>query len=449
MSNCGKLGPSPSFPQFDTRPPPVENLAVVELLIERPVAGGWMLARHDGRVVLVSGAVPGERVRARLQRTTRSMAWAETIEVVDPSGDRRQPACDPFCGGALYAHIRYPRQLQLKAEVIADAFRRIGKMALPQPPAVTPSPETAYRLRARLHVRGRRIGFFREGSHEVCDARPTQQLHADALAAADALGAGLGVRLAACDEIVVAENVSATERVLHLVPRTPGALDGLRLSVDRLAGVTGLTVAGERRLVVIDGNPRVSDTAADLFGPDAPVDAGVTWRRQAAAFFQGNRFLIGALVRAVVGAAGGETCLDLYSGVGLFAVALAALGRRVVAVESDPVSAEDLRLNVANYRDQVIVHQASVEAFCRQGVRPPDAIVLDPPRAGVSAEALGGIAASRAARLVYVSCDPPTLARDAAKLSAAGYALESIDAFDLFPNTPHVETVAVFATDRH
>src|SRR5207249_675206 len=116
-----------------------------------------MLARDEGRVVLVSGAIPGERVRARIERANRSMAWAEVVDVIEPSPDRRQ-AIDPRCGGAVYSHIRYQRQVQIKGEVLSDAFRRIGKIALPSAPIVMSSPERAYRLRARVHVRAGRTG---------------------------------------------------------------------------------------------------------------------------------------------------------------------------------------------------------------------------------------------------------------------------------------------------
>jgi 23S rRNA (uracil1939-C5)-methyltransferase len=420
--------------------------SVIELLVERPVAGGRMLARHDGRVVLVSGAIPGERVRARVERMARSVVWAETVEVLEASSDRRPPICDPACGGALYAHIAVARQRQLKADIIADAFRRIGKMAVPAAPVVAESPETAYRLRARLHVRGRRIGFFREGSHVICDAAATRQLHPDAMVAIEALSAGIRGRLWECDSIVVAENIAGTERVIHLVPREPGELHALRLAIDRLPKLTGLTLATETGLIEIAGTDSVSDTAADLFGADAPIASSARWMRRAASFFQANRFLVGSLVRRVLAAAEGETCVDLYSGVGLFAVALAARGAGVTAVESDAQSAADLSENAAPW-DRLSTIHLPVEMFLRdRRGSSADVIILDPPRAGVSGEALHDLIAWRAPRVVYVSCDPPTLARDAARLVSAGYQLASVDAFDLFPNTPHVETVAVFTS---
>jgi 23S rRNA (uracil1939-C5)-methyltransferase len=169
----------------------------------------------------------------------------------------------------------------------------------------------------------------------------------------------------------------------------------------------------------------------------------VTWIRQAASFFQGNRFLIGALIRHVLAASAGDTAVDLYSGVGLFAVALAARGCRVIAVEGDAVSGADLRVNAAQWPGRMRVVNAAVEHFVRQPLAPrPDVVLLDPPRTGASPPVVEALIRWSAPRVVYVSCDPPTLARDVGRLVSAGYQLSSVEAFDLFPNTPHVETVA-------
>jgi predicted RNA-binding protein with TRAM domain len=119
---------------------------LLDLHVERPVAGGRMLARHDGHIVFVSGAIPGERVRVRVGRASRQSLWAETVEVIDPSPDRREPPCDPACGGLAFAHIRYDRQRTLKGQILADAFRRLARSPS-DAPHVAGSPEVAYRLR--------------------------------------------------------------------------------------------------------------------------------------------------------------------------------------------------------------------------------------------------------------------------------------------------------------
>lgn len=422
---------------------------MLELVIERPVAGGRMLARHAGGIALVSGAIPGERVRARVERVSRNVLWADVAEVLDASPDRRAPPCDPRCGGAAYAHIACERQRELKAQIVVDAFRRIGKMTLDAAPRVAASPETGYRLRARFHVRGGRVGFFREGSHAICDPAPTRQVDPSGWRAAQRLAAVLGGRLAECESIVLAEDVAAELRVLHLLPAAPGGLRGLRLNIAEIEGVTGVTQATAAGFAVLGGDPVVADTAAVVFGADPPIAPSVVWRRGPCSFFQANRFLLGPLLRTVLAAAEADRCVDLYAGVGLFAVSLAARGSRVIAVEGDSFSARDLMSNARDYPSRLAVVAAPVEAYLRRAEGdPPDVVILDPPRTGASPEALDGVLRLHVPRIVYVSCDPPTLARDAARLTARGYRLESADAFDLFPNTPHVEVVAAFTSSR-
>jgi tRNA/tmRNA/rRNA uracil-C5-methylase (TrmA/RlmC/RlmD family) len=397
--------------------------------ILQPVAGGRMLARHDGRVVLVAGAIPGERVTVRVERATRQMIWATVIGVDVASPDRRDPGADPSCGGRAYAHIAGDRQRELKALVVADAFRRIGKLTLATPPAVAPSPETGYRLRARLHVGRGRAGFYREGTHSICDAGATGQLSPGALSAVDHALAALGARIAECAAIVVAENIPGTEQALHLVPQ-PGA---------RLAGLPGAP----------PGASFVTEPGASIYGGDVPALAAAVVRRAAPSFFQANRFLTPVLARRVVEVANGDRVVDLYSGVGLFAVGLAARGARVLAVEGDAVSFADLEVNAAPWPDRLKVARMPVEGTLADAAPAGLAVaIVDPPRPGLSPEALTGLLGWAPPRVVYVSCDPPTLARDARQLIAGGYALTSIECFDFFPGTPHVESLAVFDRTR-
>ena len=428
-------------------------MALLELEIERAVAGGRMLARHDGIVVLVAGAVPGERVRARIERRTKSLIWADATEVLDASPARRPPICDRACGGMDYGHIQYSEQLRLKGEVVGDAFRRIGKIDLGGLPQVMPSPEQGYRLRARLHVRGGRAGFFREGTHELCDASKTRQLRDDTVTAVDGLLASLGAATRVLDAIVVAENVGATQRVVHLEPKPASQPDARwtmkSLSPDVLGGTTGITTTQGRLMATVAGSPYLTDTASDLFAADAPVPDGTRWTRQGTSFFQGNRFLTGPLVRHVLAVTPGARVADLYAGVGLFAVAFAARGARVTAVEGDYASGEDLQRNMEPWLSAAEIRRASVEdAAAGFAVGQFDAIVVDPPRTGLSPAALASLIRLQPPTLVYVSCDPATLARDAAKLLAADFAIDSIRAFDLFPNTAHIETVLVVRSTR-
>jgi 23S rRNA (uracil1939-C5)-methyltransferase len=406
----------------------------VELVIDKAAAGGRMLARADGQVILVAGAIPGERVGARIERVAKGVAFAETIAVIDASPDRREPFVDPLCGGSLYSYIAYPRQLTIKAEVIVDAFKRIGRLELPAPVPVAASPEEGYRMRARLHVRGHRLGFFREGTHDICDARATRQLLPATCDVLDRLSAAM--RSLGDDvirEIELTENVDASERVVHLDAARP--LDA-RL-VDTLTSTDGLTPG-----------PYVTDTLR-------VGDSVLTLRRHVLAFFQGNRHLLADLVAHVTERVPiGGSLADLYAGVGLFAVAAAVTrGASVFAVEGDKHAADDLHANAAAAGARMTTVRGPVEGFASGAIRalgrgvdgpPVETVIVDPPRTGMSREALDAVLSTKALRVIYVSCDVATLARDARRIVDAGYTIARADAFDLFPNTPHVETVVIF-----
>lgn len=408
--------------------------------IEKPAAGGRMIARVDGQVVLVSGAIPGEHVVIRIDKTGRGVAFGETVQIETASEDRRAVDFDPACGACVYAHVQYPRQLQLKSQVIADAFERIGRAPLDALPVVHGSPEDGYRMRARLHVRSGRLGFFREGTHSVCDFRATRQLLPETGDALEALTASLRDRgLEADCEIEISENIDASQRVAHVEFEPTAAA---HLPPDAMPGsFTGLAVTHHRtggsRTEVIAGDPHVTDVLT--------VDGQqIALRRHVLAFFQGNRYLLSSLVSHVLSHVRDEMAVvDLYAGVGLFAVS-AAMARRaqVSAVEGDRTSARDLAVNADG---RLTAFHESVEQFLERSPSAPDLLIADPPRTGLSAEALKGVIQLGASTVAYVSCDVATLARDARALVASGYRLERVVGFDLFPNTPHVESVATFA----
>jgi 23S rRNA (uracil1939-C5)-methyltransferase len=415
----------------------------VTVALEKPVVGGWMIGRHEGQVVLVSGAIPGERVVALVTRAERSVAYATVVDVVEPSADRRKWAGDWTCGGATYAFISYPRQLALKAEIIADAFVRIARIPLQATVDVAASEERGYRMRARLHVHQGVIGFFREATHEVCDPASTGQLTPETCGVIDQIRLKLkNLRLQNVAALELTENADLSERVIHLQLRPgSGVKTAAYAPIAGTRGLTGLTCALSTgaATVRLGGEPFVHDVIGTF-----------TLRRHVRSFFQGNRYLLQALVdavRAAVGAAPDEEVVDLYSGVGLFAVALAAGGwRRVVAVEGDRSSADDLLANARQFEDSLTAHAGPVEAYLRdRRVPAPATIVVDPPRTGLSREAAQAILAVAPRQLVYVSCDVATLARDARRVVDAGYELTSVRGFDLFPNTPHVETLATFS----
>jgi tRNA/tmRNA/rRNA uracil-C5-methylase (TrmA/RlmC/RlmD family) len=396
-----------------------------------------MLARHHGQIVLVSGAIPGERVSARVERSGKGVVFAEAEEIVSASSDRREGS-DWRCGGSVFAHIGYARQLRLKGEIIQDAFGRIARHPLAGPVDVTPSPEDGYRMRARLHAHGDRLGFYREGSHDLCDAAATRQLLPSTgswIAEAQRTIVRFGLRGLAAIEL--AENIPGDQRACHLelqagVDPAPFAALGeslIGLSAER---------ADRAEVVRLSGTPAITDTLRSL-----------RLSRDVRAFFQGNRFLLEPLANHVVALVTPAPVVDLYAGVGLFGLSLAAAGAsQVTLVEGDPISGADLQANAQPFAGRATVERQSVETFLtRTGRHEGATFIVDPPRTGLSKDALAGVIRATPHRVVYVSCDVATLARDSRALIDAGYDIDGLTAFDLFPNTAHVETVAVFVRE--
>ena len=410
-----------------------------------------MIARLDGRIVLVGGAIPGERIRAAVERSRGGVVLARTVEILEGSRDRRPVAGVPACGGRSFAHIAYRRQLELKSQIVRDAFRRIGRIELSASLRVTPSPETGYRMRARLHVDDGRLGFFEEGSHRVCDVAGTGQLLPKTERLVWALAAHMGALVSTGARTVeLAEDLAGDQCALHVVVQGDlvNVNDALRpmASVD---GVTGLTVASGRSPsagVVLAGTPYVTDPLTAFLGFRTLSSAGAgtaSLRRYAASFFQSNRYLVPELVGMVASLTERHEVVDLYAGVGLFAVSIAAMrGGPVTAVERDPCSARDLVSNAAPLASAVRVVRAPVETFLeRSAGLEGAAVIVDPPRAGLSRDVVARLVRRRPERIVYVSCDVATQARDLRAFRESGYRIDQVHAFDMFPNTAHIETV--------
>jgi 23S rRNA (uracil1939-C5)-methyltransferase len=418
------------------------------LTIEKAAAGGRMLARYGGAVLLVSGCIPGEQVEATVERVQRGTIWAKTTRIIEPSPDRVEPFCDPLCGGSVFAHVRYARQLELKRDILRDAFARIGKMVTPERLPIVESPVDGYRMRARLHVDGGRLGFFREGTHRLCDPEPTRQLLPATIGVVKQLQALVAaVSYAPVAAVELSENVAASERAFHLelaANADPSRLGSLP-AIDGAVGVS-CSVGDAPRALTLWGAPSVHDSLS--VGPAGnAVVAGLV--RHARSFFQGNRFLVADLVTAVMEAIRPGRVLDLYAGVGLFAVPLGMRGDEVTAIEGDRQSADDLKANAAAANAGIASRHQTVEAFFEShGGAGCETVIVDPPRTGMTRTAINGVVTLRAPSVIYVSCDVATLARDARTLVDAGYRLDTLRGFDMFPNTAHVESVAVFRRER-
>jgi tRNA/tmRNA/rRNA uracil-C5-methylase (TrmA/RlmC/RlmD family) len=384
----------------------------LSLTLEKPVAGGRSLARHEGRVVLVSGGIPGERVRVTMERSGKGVAFARVLSVEEPSPDRVTPDLDPQCGGLAFAHVAYPRQLALKRAIVEDAMQRIGRLRdLPSLEAIA-SPVHEWRLRARLHVHAQRVGFFREGTHALCDAGPSRQLVPGLLELAQAAIVRLRPDAArAVDAVVVTQTVAGDQQAVHFelarpLPRHGDVwVDGGDAAREKTlsSSCTGVSagLVASRHPVALAGHPWLRESLQVL---GVAGDGVAALQRHAAAFFQGNRAIIPQLLRHVLDAVRDDCPLvDLYAGVGLFGLAAAARGvETVTSVEGDAVSAEDLVANAAQFGARVRAVRGDVESFVRQEERVLSGacVVLDPPRTGLSPVVAAALAAARPRRVV-------------------------------------------------
>jgi 23S rRNA (uracil1939-C5)-methyltransferase len=429
-------------------PPPAPKLRAgerIEVTVERAVYRGQGLARHHGQVVFVPRGLPGDRLLVRVASVTPGYVNAEIEQVLAPGAGRVESRCPHFadCGGCAYQHLDPGAQTALKEAVLADALRRAGT-PWDKPIAVRPSPPEGWRTRATLHVDhapgGLRLGFHREGSHQVVDIERCLQLSPTMMAAARGLRDALAARPAiarAVRDVELAESFDGRRLVASLETELdPRQAAGVAVLADAVPALTGLGVmAGEgrrRRFLLLRGDPHVEATVH-----------GIRLRAHVQSFFQANRFLVDALVQEVLDRTpAGGSVLDLYAGVGLFALPLGGRAEEVRGLEISPSAVADARGNAeAAGLSHVRIHAGDVREMAELPPRPDERVVLDPPRTGAGAEVVRMVAARHPAVVVYVSCDPPTLGRDLKVFAAEGYVPASIAGFDLFPDTFHLETV--------
>jgi 23S rRNA (uracil1939-C5)-methyltransferase len=417
--------------------------ALVETAIEKGVYRGRGLGRVGGRVVFVPRALPGDRVRVRIEEVHAGWAEGALVELLDAAAARRVSPCPyvPQCGGCAYQELGYEAQLPLKQAVLLESLARAGA-AWEGPVALHASPERGWRVRASLHFasgeEGLRLGLRQEGTRRVVDLAACLQL-SDAMNAA-----ARGVRDALASQAALARQARGLDLLespaggaLAAVLETALPVKDVRALASlagKMPGLTGFGLRGGRRLQWLHGAPHV----------EAQV-LGLTVRAHVSSFFQANRFLLEPLARAVVDLVPpGGRVIDLFAGVGLFTLPLAArTDREVLAVEIAPTAVDDARANARrNGLERVRVLPGDVgEVLASIRPEPGECVVLDPPRTGVSAEMAELLASRAPGVIVYVSCDPPTLGRDLARLARHGYRPDTVELFDLFPDTFHMETV--------
>lgn len=407
--------------------------------------GGEGVARIEGKAVFVPDTLPGETVVVEVVDDRRRWARARLLEVVEPSPDRVEPPCPhaprpgrPGCGGCDLQHAAPAAQRRLKTRVVREQLERLGGLADPPVADCRPvGPDLGYRTHARLHAaEDGRLGFHVAGTHEVVPVAACPKLTPAAQAVREQVGDDTGAA-----EVAVRAHASTGTAAVVLTPG-PGGLALPEAGPDDGPTPDLLLRQPDGEVVAMRGDGVLAERVA-----------GLTYAFDATTFFQVGPEAAEALVAevlAVCGDVGGALVWDLYAGVGLLSLPLAAAGAEVVAVEGHAGSAAHASDNAARAGLDVEVVAAPVGPTLRRAGRaddrdPPDVVVLDPPRAGAGREVVAQLARLDPATIVYVACDPAAMARDAAALTGAGYRLLTARPLDLFPMTHHVEVVAAFA----
>ncbi|HEY0457597.1 MAG TPA: class I SAM-dependent RNA methyltransferase [Pyrinomonadaceae bacterium] len=381
---------------------------LLEVTIKKIVPNGFGLGFAEGLTVFVSLAAPGDRLRVKITEQKGKTAFAEIVEILEPSADRIEPPCVYFgrCGGCDFMQLNYAAQLRAKAEIVRDSLTRIGKINYPQEIKIIPSPQPfRYRARAQWHLdtRRQRIGYFRRNSHDVID-----------------------------------------------VENCPIITDELQETLEEIrASVEWQSFWSERvEIEAANSGAQVSVYSSEIVEPTVEIYFALHENRyfyDARSFFQGNPFLIEALVGEALQDAEGTQALDLYCGVGLFTLPLARRFEKVSGIEASEKSIAAARKNLENARlETAEVFADAVGDWLRENaalLKDIDFILLDPPRAGAERETIESILKIKPKHISYVSCEPSTLARDLRILCDGGYQIQSIAVLDLFPQTHHVETV--------
>ena len=380
----------------------------LEVTIERIVPRGFGLAHADGKTVFVALAAPGDRLRVRVTQVKGNIAFAEIEEVIEGGPERVPGPCPYFtvCGGCDFQQMPYSVQLESKVAIIRDCLYRIGRIDQDIPIGIIGSPkEFGYRSRVQWHLNPdtREIGYYKRNSRDL-------------------------VAIDHCPKVVPELNTMLA-RLRVEMPWEQVWSD--KAFIDACVGDGG---------EVSMNSPGICDPKEISYSV-----AGETFHYSAGVFFQGNQFLLPQLIETALAGAEGGNALDLYCGVGLFALPMARKFENVIGVEEHPGAVEFAKKNaelngLANVRFRAESVRRFLSGFNGKDI---DFILLDPPRAGTEKETIQNLIRIGAAHVSYVACDPSVLARDLKRFVEAGYEIASVTALDLFPQTHHVETIAI------
>jgi 23S rRNA (uracil1939-C5)-methyltransferase len=435
----------------------------LELQIEKLVYGGDGLARLPadaqgrGKAAFLPFVIPGETVDATVTESRSGFARARLNSVLTPSPARVVPSCPYFgkCGGCQYQHIDYPAQLRFKSEILRETSRRTAKLELEQEIQIHASEPRNYRNRTRVrlqHDPAFALGYFETNSHNLLAVEScpiSSPLINQAITAVWALGRALKVP-ATVHGMQFFANHDDTQLLVEVYVRDQDTAEACKSFAAalkaRLSSIAGMVVFAtspvedetRQRAPLSSVHNEESLAIGDDFLTYHAV--GHDYRVSGGSFFQTNRHLVDDLVKTATGGATGKAALDLYAGVGLFAIALASGFEDVIAVEPSPHAFGDLKHNAPRNAKPT---RATTEEFLeKRGEKlAVDFVLVDPPRAGLGEKTTAALCRTSASRVTYVSCDPATLSRDLRLLLESGFKVEQAHLFDLFPQTAHMETV--------
>jgi len=405
---------------------------LVELQIDRLVYGGDAMGRlPDGRAAFLPFALPGEKVLAQIVEEKRGHVRAVPIKILSASPERIQPRCRHFqtCGGCHYQHMPYDMQLRVKESVLREQLERIAGIASPPLKAIIPSPQPwNYRNFVQFHLAPEgRLGFNSAGSNRVVAVE-------ECFLPLDALNeVWPNLDLEPVPDLTRVSLRAGAEDDIQLILESQSDLPEMEFELDMPISAVHL---GRGVPLLLAGDPFVLMQVKEQ-----------VFKVSAGSFFQVNTAQAAAMVDEVLSLLplnGSETLLDVYSGVGLFSAFLAPRVNRLIAVESSAAACDDFVANLDAF-DNVELYMGAAEDILNHLPVKPDAVLLDPPRAGLAKPALDALVKMQPGKIVYVSCDPATLARDLKRLISAGYRLDSCRPVDMFPQTYHVETVALLS----
>ena len=441
---------------------------ICTVTVERCSGEGAGIAHLDGKVVFVQGALRGETCEIKLLKVKKHVIFAKAERILTPSRFRTAPDCPyfPVCGGCSFWHMAYEEELEIKRQQVEDALVRIGGFSCMVPPVLGAETVLRYRNKAQFPVSAAKgedkIGFYRARSHDVIPIQDCLIQSETAGQAANAVRIWMQkYRIAGYDETtcggvvrhVYVRTNQAGEALICIVVNQPKVPHQKEL-VQLLRAACPLSVGILLCINQKDSNVILGDQYQLIWGEKYIMNElfGMQFRLSVSSFYQVNRAQTERLYQTAISYAaltGEETVLDLYCGVGTISLSMAGAVKHVIGVEIVPEAIEDAKENAT--RNQIY----NVDFFCADageaaaklivdGVT-PDVIIVDPPRKGLHKKVIESILQLAPARIVYVSCNPATLARDLKLFSDHEYCLERVTAVDMFPRTTHVETVVLLS----